>query len=917
MLALKFGLRSLSESFHQGTNGLCAQMIGEVISHYRIVDEIGRGAMGVVYLAEHTVLGRRVAIKTANANHGRFLREARAASALSHPHIATIHDYGQMEDGQPYIVMEYIEGKTLADLIFQQSLTIPRSLRIVREVAEALSEAHRHGIIHRDIKPSNIAVDDRGIVKVLDFGLAKQIGLEPIEAGSDENVMDTRTRDGVLVGTPMYFSPEQALGTKLDARSDLFSLGLVLYECLTGKPAFRGLTPIEICAKVIRDQPVPPSQINSAISADLERVTLRALEKSVDDRYQSATDLAADLQTLELTFSTPGSARLSIDQTQLLPRPQTVATDRSRNIKRLLLLVLAVLLVGSIAAWLLFSNKKQNQATQVEQVRLGIGGNVIEAALSPDGKHVAYVNDENGKQSIWLRQITTGTDLQVVSPASTKYKGISFFPNGDYLLYLKTDGNSANLYQVSTFGGASRKLLDHVDTPVSFSPTGTQFTFVRYSPDAHVTTLMIVGANGSNERVLATLREPQLFSRGGFYSSGPAWSPDGKLIAVPAFSVTDKTYREIVLVNAADGSMNTINPGRWNVIEKIVWLADGSGFLMNASEANSPLLQIWLVNRQGGEARRVTKDPSNYVGLSATKDSGVVLTIKSERASSVWIHTTASNSLEQLPSSRYLGASGIVWTADSKFVLASNIHGNYEIWTMEADGSNRKQVTFNEQSNVQPAISPDGRYIVYSSYEGRHSHLWRINSDGTDAKQLTNGDDEDFPRFTPDGKWVVYHSIDRGKYSIRKVSIDGGEPVTLVSDTATQPDVSPDGKLVACFARPAESSPWEVFVVPIEGGQPAATFPLPATVEPEWPGVRWTPDGGTLTYVSTVLGVSNVWRQALTGGEAKPLTDFKENRIFFFDWSRNERKMVLVRGSDTRDLILVRDFLNASNGTMY
>jgi len=892
-------------------------MIGEVISQYRIVGEIGRGAMGVVYLAEHTVLGRRVAIKTTNSNHARFLREARAASALSHPHIATIHDYGQMDDGQPYIVMEYVEGKTLADLIFEGKLTIPKSLRIIREVAEALSEAHRHGIIHRDIKPSNIAVDDRGIVKVLDFGLAKQIGLEPVDSGGDVNSMDTRTREGVLVGTPMYFSPEQALGHKLDARSDLFSLGLVLYECLAGKPAFRGVTPMEICAKVIRDPPIPPSQINGAISADLERVTLKALEKSVDDRYQSATDLAADLQTLEFTFSTPGSTRLSIDDTQVLPKAQTAPVNRSRNLKRLALLVLGVLLVGGISAWLLFGDKKQHPPAQVEQVRLGIGGNVVEAAISPDGKSVAYVSDEGGRHSISLRQITTGTDLQIVGPANTKYKGLSFFPNGDYLSYLKTEGDSADLYQVSTFGGASRRLGTHVDTPVSFSPDGMQFIFVRYSSDAHETALIVADANGNNERALATLKEPQLFSLGGFYSSGPAWSPDGTLIAVPAFSVTDKTFREVMLVNVADGSMNTINPGRWDVIEKIVWLADGTGFLMNAAEANSTVLQIWLVNRQGGEAQRVTKDPSNYLGLSATRDSRVVLTIKNELATSVWIYTTASNSSAQLPSSRYLGASGIAWTPDSKFVLASNSNGSYELWTMDADGSNRKQVTFNARNNLEPAISPDGRYIVYAAFEGRHPHLWRINADGTNAKQLTSGGDEDLPRFTPDGKWVVYHSIDRARYSIRKISIDGGEPVTLVNDTATQPDVSPDGKLVACFAKRAGATTWEIFVVPIDGGSPVATFAPPATVQPEKPGLRWTPDGGALTYVSTVQGVSNVLRQSLTGGEPKPLTDFKENRIYFFDWSRNERKLVLVRGSDTKDLILVRDFSHASNGTPY
>ena len=864
--------------------------------------------MGVVYLAEHIVLGRRVAIKTANSDHGRFLREARAAAALSHPHIATIHDYGKTDEGQPYIVMEYVGGKTLAEVIRDGSLTIPKCLRIIREVAEALAEAHRQGIIHRDIKPSNIAVDDRGIVKVLDFGLAKQVGLEQNEPNAEVNSLDTRTREGLLVGTPMYFSPEQALGLELDPRSDVFSLGLVLYECLAGKPAFSGVTPMEICAKVIRDDPVPPSQLNDAVSADLERITLRALEKSKENRYQSAAELANDLQTMELSFSNPGSGRLSVATTQAMPRPETQIIDRSHRMKWFALIAVGLLLAGAITAWWLLKDRKQ--PTQVEQVRLGIGGNVVEAAISPDGKHVAYVNDEGGRQSIWLRQITTGTDIQVVGPGITKYKGISFFPNGDYLSYLKTEGDSADLYQVSTFGGPTRKLVTRIDTPVSFSPDGRQFTFVRYAADAHSTTLVIADANGANERALATLKEPQLFSRGGFYSSGPAWSPDGKLIAVPAFSVTDKTFREIMLVNVADGSMTTINQGRWNMIEKLVWLADGSGFLMNASEANSSLLQIWLVNRQGSEVQRITKDPSNYVGLSATNDSRVVLTIKNERTSSVLIHDGGSNPI--VPSSRYLGAMGITWTADSKFVLASNVNGNYEIWTMDADGSNRKPVTFNELDNVEPAVSLDGRYIVYVSFEGRHPHLWRINIDGTNPMQLTKGGDEDLPRLTPDGQWVVYHSIDRARYSIRKVSIDGGEPVTIVNETATQPDVSPDGKHVACFARRAGATAWEILVVPIDGGAPVATFPLPTTVDSEWPGLRWTPDGTGLTYVSTKEGVSNVWRQALTGGEAKPLTDFKENRIFFFDWSRNERKLVLVRGSDTRDVILVRDFLGAN-----
>lgn len=888
-------------------------MIGKVISHYRIVGEIGRGAMGVVYLAEHVVLGRRVAIKTAtNANHGRFLREARAASALSHPHIATIYDYGETDDGEPYIVMEYVRGKTLAALIQEGNLSILQCLRIIRAVAEALDEAHRHNIIHRDIKPSNIMVDDRGIVKVLDFGLAKQIGLQPVAPDTDSHVRDTTTGEGLLVGTPMYFSPEQALGVTLDSRSDLFSLGVVLYECLVGKSPFSGATPMQICTKVARDNPVPPSQIKASVSGKLERVILRALEKSVDKRYQSASELASDLQILETSFSSSELGRLSIDQMEPIVTPETVSIDGGRNVKTLSLLVLGAILVIATSAWLLLKKHPKDPPREPEYVRLGISGNPTEAALSPDGKSVAYVNNEVGTQGISIRQITTGGDRTLISPTNAKYEGLSFSSDGEYLLYLKKEGDSADLYEVATFGGrAPRKLIPNVDTPVSFSPDGKQFTFVRYSPKAHETALIIANADGTNERVVATLKEPQRFSRDSFYSSGPAWSPDGTLIAVPAFSVTDETYREIMLVNIADGKMNAINRGHWNMIEKLVWVHDGTGFLMNAAAANSSLLQIWLVNLHG-DAQLITKDPSHYAGLSATKDSQVVLTMKTEKTSSVWIYPGASGSPEPVSSSRYFGDMGIAWTADSKFVLASNSNGNHEIWTMERDGSNQKQVVFNERTNLEPAISLDGSYIVYASFEGRHPHLWRINTDGTNPKQLTRGGDEDLPRFTPDGKWVVYHSINDGKYSIRKVSIDGGEPIPLVSEWSTQPDVSPDGKQVACFARQDGASAWEIVVVPIDGGAPVYKFALPPTVEPEWPGLRWTPDGSGLTYVSTEQGISNVWRQPLTGGDAKQLTDFKENKIFFFDWSRTAQKLVLVRGIETRDLILVREFLGAN-----
>ena len=298
-------------------------MIDTIISHYRIVDKLGEGGMGIVYLAEDTVLGRRVAIKMLNARRGgedqhfrqRFLREARAVSALSHPHIATIYDYGE-SDGMPFIIMELIEGPTSSDLNRRESLTLPRIIAIIKEVAEALGEAHRVGIIHRDIKPSNVATNKRGEVKVLDFGLAKQLDLSSISDPEGQTLMQTQTREGMIIGTPMYLSPEQALGVDIDGRSDLFSLGVLLYECIAGKPPFFGQSAVEICAKVLRDDPPPPSQFNAAVTGLLDQVTLKALAKKAEERYQTAAEMIAALD--EVQASLAGNAH-EPTVTRLLP----------------------------------------------------------------------------------------------------------------------------------------------------------------------------------------------------------------------------------------------------------------------------------------------------------------------------------------------------------------------------------------------------------------------------------------------------------------------------------------------------------------------------------------------------------------------------------------------------------------------
>jgi tetratricopeptide (TPR) repeat protein/predicted Ser/Thr protein kinase len=343
-------------------------MIGQTISHYRILSRLGEGGMGAVYVAEDTRLGRRVALKIPhaapaadNSFHARFLREARSVSQLSHPNIATLHDYGETEDGRPYIVMELVEGRELGDILREGGLTLARAVEIVCEVAEALSEAHLRGVVHRDIKPSNVVVNSRGAVKVLDFGLAKLMGEEQQQAASTpeaETLLKFRTRSDVLLGTPLYLSPEQAKGAEVDARSDLFALGALLYECAGGRPAFSGATVMEIAAQVLHVNPPPPSAVNPAVPPELDRVTMKALAKRPEERYQSAGELIEDLRRARAQLGADGDAPAlpphAARTLAMAPQPPTQARASailtlSENLRRPRLSVAAVVVVLAAA----------------------------------------------------------------------------------------------------------------------------------------------------------------------------------------------------------------------------------------------------------------------------------------------------------------------------------------------------------------------------------------------------------------------------------------------------------------------------------------------------------------------------------------------------------------------------------------
>ncbi|PYU60385.1 MAG: hypothetical protein DMG56_16120, partial [Acidobacteria bacterium] len=491
-------------------------MLNETIAHYRILRQLGKGGMGVVYEAEDTKLGRRVALKFLPQDTHRdpqalerFLREARTASALNHPGICIIHAIEE-HAGRSFIAMELLEGQTLDKLIPLGSLPIPRTIDIGIQLADALDAAHKKGIIHRDIKPANIFVTGRSAVKILDFGLAKLLPEHHAHLGG-ETLVDPETllltSPGTAVGTISYMSPEQARGEELDPRSDLFSLGGVLYQLVTGRQAFPGTTSAVVFDNILHSAPVAPVTLNPDVPAELARILNKALEKDREVRYQVAAELRADLTRLQREIDSGKVASVSSSsgriRAQLSPAAaQPAEPARSPSSSSVLIaaasknklgtgLVLGTVFLLLVAATFgIYSLAQRTRHLPFEKVKienLTNSGHVFLTRLSPDGKYLLHVREENGLQSLWLRHIPTGSNTQVVAPFTTRYTGLTFSPDGDYIYFVRRDEEEqsiASLYQAPVLGGTPRLLIRDVDSPIAFSPDGQRFAYLHQHEDS-------------------------------------------------------------------------------------------------------------------------------------------------------------------------------------------------------------------------------------------------------------------------------------------------------------------------------------------------------------------------------------------------------------------------------------------------
>jgi len=888
---------------------------GESISHYRVVLPLGSGGMGQVYLAQDTTLGRNVALKVLPTEFTRdrdrvlrFQQEARAASALNHPNIVTIHEIGQFE-GRHFIATEFIDGETLRQRIsaLDQPLSVTDILNVAIQTADALAAAHEAGVVHRDIKPENIMVRHRdGYVKLLDFGLAKLTNTASVDADALTRPQ-VRTSVGMIMGTVSYMSPEQVRGEQVDARTDIWSLGVVIYELAARCSPFGRATPSEVIAQILEREPPPLVHYASEVPSELERIVSTALTKKKEERYQTAKDLLLDLRRLQQRLETdPKSMSTSktVPQTSTATaRPISTAEfliSEVKNNKGWALLGLAALVAAISFGVYRFGSEHRLNVPSSEEMnvrRLTSNGQATDAAISPDGRYVVHVLDNRGKESVWLRQVETASNVEIVPPADLVYSDLTFSRDGNYIYYEAWDRtNPQTLYKIPLLGGAATKIVEDIDSPVTFSPDGKLMAFVRGDPAKGESALMMTKSDGTGENQVAVRKEPGSFDDWPNARNGPAWSPDGRTIAVPAVISSDNPAETVIEVKVDDGSMKQITTRTWWRIDGVEWLHDGSGLVVNASDQSSGPFQIWQLSYPAGVARKITNDADDYKGVSLTTDSKVLATVQSEVFSSLWIvRQDDAASATQITSGRADGQDWISVAPDGRIVYSSRAGGNDDLWITDADGSNERQLTAHAGSNDHPSVTRDGRYVVFTSDRSGSPHVWRIDIDGSNPKELTQGDAW-YPDCSSDGQWVIYTSKSDG--DLWKVPIDGGPPVRVTNYYVPGAVVSPDGKWIA--------SRWhedlvKTAIIPFAGG------PAIKLLNTGWNRVQWTADGSALAYIDR-RDPANISSQPLDGSSSRELTDFKSDRIFSFAWSRDGKQLALARGTLTNDVILISSF---------
>ncbi|HEV8659293.1 MAG TPA: LpqB family beta-propeller domain-containing protein [Thermoanaerobaculia bacterium] len=853
---------------------------GTLFGRYRVERLLGAGGMGEVYAATDTQLGRVVALKVLPEERAsdasrvqRFVREAQLASSLNHPAIVAIYD-----SGPRYLAMELIAGQPLTSWL-RGTRDQRKVVELLAQVADGLARAHAGGIVHRDLKPANIMVTSDGHPKILDFGVAKLTEPEP---GSG---IATDTAPSHALGTGAYMSPEQVEGMAVEYRADIFAFGALLYEALTGRAAFARATVVESMHAVLHDEPAQPD-----VSPELARIVRKCLIKDRDERYQSIKDVAIDLREAARQ-STVGI------RTRKRALPATIAA-----------LVAAIIIIVAIG----LTRDRRTDTTalaapptlpQPVMLRVTNSGNIVAGAVSPDGNYIVHATFEGENQTVWVKQVATGTNVRIIPPEPVYYLDFRVSSDGNYVFYgvaKRSEPNITDLRRIPILGGESRLVAPDMEGIFTVSPDATKVAFVRFNAFERLYRVTIAEVETGAESTLLARPYP------GFFGT-MAWAPDGKsLTFIGAVEEKSKPMKPgLFSIDIATRRITRIPAPDWPGMGGLAWLPDGSGLLVTVSDKQQPR-QIWFLPHNSAAARKITSDISMYGLLTVTADSRSIVAHRADVTANLFIIDTQQPAKPRALTTglgNCFGTAGVRWMPDGK-ILYTVCGQTPSLNVIDPSTGDTRQLV-RGCAYWNPALSPDGQKIAAVTDKSGAEEIWIGDAKGTEFKQLTHQGPVSFPSWSPDGQSIYY--ITRGsEQHLWRMTLDG-QRERVISRPTFSPDLSPNGKLLLCRLRSTDPKTplWRTAVVPVKSPAEPKFLPVPRSGGPPRP--QWVNDS-SFAYLDYLGGVGNVWVEDLHRGEARQITRFDSGEICAYDFSADGRSIAMSHGERVTDIVLIRDF---------